>query len=232
MKAIIFAAGKGTRLKPLTETVPKPLLELCGKPILEYILENIPDEIEEIIIVGDHLIDQLQTFIASYDTKKNIHIIQQDRTCSGTMAALLSTKHMFKKGERFLVLNGDDLQSKEELELYLKYPRAFGVQHMNIPYYAIESENGILTNFRKQTDEEKKSTGALIATGVYVLDTDIFDFEPVLLSDGDIGLPQTILSKKEIYPMHVIETKKWVPINTHDDYQKAKDLLEKKDQIC
>ncbi len=92
---------------------------------------------------------------------------------------------------------------------------------MHIPYYTIESENGIVKNFRKQTEEEKVQ-GSLIATGVYVLDTQIFDFEPVVLSDGSIGLPQTILSQKEKYPVHVVETKKWISVNTIDDLEKAR----------
>ncbi|MCX6752982.1 MAG: sugar phosphate nucleotidyltransferase [Candidatus Nomurabacteria bacterium] len=230
MKVIIFAAGKGSRLQPITDTTPKPLIQINNKPILSHIIESLPDEITEIYIVGKHLIEQLHVFSKTHNLNKKITIVEQINSHTGTMAALLSVKDLFdlEKKERFLVLNGDDLQNKKELEMYLQYPRSFGVQHSHIPYYAIESYNGIVKGFRKQTKEELEKGGAKIATGTYVLDTEIFKFEPIVLSDGDIGLPQTILSQKDTYPIHIVETTKWIPINSHEDLQKAKDFIENK----
>jgi NDP-sugar pyrophosphorylase family protein len=227
MKAIILAAGKGTRLKPLTDTTPKPLLIIKNKPILAHIIENLPDEIHEVYIVGEYLIDALHKFISTYTSNKNIKVVPQIKSQKGTMAALLSVKDFMKPKERFLVLNGDDLQNKQELESCLKYPRSFAVQHSHIPYYAIESRNGIVNSFRKQTEEEKNSLGAKIATGTYVLDTDIFLFDPIVLSDGDIGIPQTIIAHTDTYSVCVIETKHWHPVNTIEDFESAKMKLEK-----
>lgn len=227
MKAIILAGGKGTRLKPLTDTIPKPLLEIHNKPILQYILEELPESVTDIYIVGDYLIEKIRIFLSTYNTNKNITLVQQIKDRKGTMAALLSVKDFIEPKERFMVLNGDDLQNKKELENCLKHPRTFAVQHSHIPYYAIESKNGIVKSFRKQTEKEKAELGAKIATGTYVLDADIFLFDPVVLSDGDIGIPQTIIAHTETYPVHIVETKKWHPINTFEDFKNAKLKLEK-----
>lgn len=54
MKAIILAAGYATRLYPLTENFPKPLLPVGGKPILDWLLDDIEDDVEEIIVVTNH----------------------------------------------------------------------------------------------------------------------------------------------------------------------------------
>ena len=51
MKALIFAAGKGVRMMPLTADRPKPLLEVAGKSILERVFETLPPEITEIVLV-------------------------------------------------------------------------------------------------------------------------------------------------------------------------------------
>ncbi len=220
MKAIILAAGKGTRLKPLTEKTPKPLLKIKDKTILEHIIISLPDSIEDIYIVADYLIEQMEDFVKTVQIKKNIYIIKQISAHTGTMAALLSVKPYIGKDERFLVLNGDDLQEKEELGKYLEYKRAFGVQHAHIPYFAIEIENGLVKGFRPQTEEEKNGLGAKIATGTYVLDYEIFNTEPILLSDGSIGLPQTILATQN-YPINSVETKNWKQINTLEDYNKV-----------
>jgi NDP-sugar pyrophosphorylase family protein len=51
MKAIILAAGEGTRLRPITNTIPKPLVKICEKAIIEYNLESIYSHVSEIIII-------------------------------------------------------------------------------------------------------------------------------------------------------------------------------------
>lgn len=61
MKGVILAAGKGTRLRPWTETTPKPLLPLCGKPMLDYVLGGFAHAgVTDIIIVTGYLAEQIE----------------------------------------------------------------------------------------------------------------------------------------------------------------------------
>ncbi len=62
MKAIILAAWRGTRMRPLTDTTPKPLISIVWKPILEHNLEHIYDSVDEIIIVIKHLWDEIKKY--------------------------------------------------------------------------------------------------------------------------------------------------------------------------
>lgn len=226
MKAIILAAGRGNRLKPLTDTTPKPLLPIAGKSILERIFDSLPTEIDQVIIVANHLMEQLEDFAEknSNDTRK-IKVIRQEGETKGTMAALLSAKP-FLYDERFLVINGDDIHEKKWLEEILRHERSFGAQMMNMPgYHAVRENNGFVSHFEASVKDEFIP----VATGTYVLDTKIFNIEPVILRDGEIGLPQTILAYKELHPVKYIETSGWIPINNHEDLTKAQKIFESKD---
>jgi MurNAc alpha-1-phosphate uridylyltransferase len=62
IKAIILAAGKGSRLAPLTDTIPKPMVLIAGKPIIEHTLENIYTQVDEIIIVVKYLSKKISDY--------------------------------------------------------------------------------------------------------------------------------------------------------------------------
>lgn len=66
-KAMVLAAGYGTRLKPLTDRIPKPLVPVAGKPMIEYALDKLRDNgVREVIINVSHLKDQLTAYAAGY----------------------------------------------------------------------------------------------------------------------------------------------------------------------
>ncbi len=223
MKAVILAAGKGTRLLPLTTDTPKTLVKINGKPIIERIINSLPEDITEVIVVVSHLKDTIQSFLDDEYMGKKIYFAEQGEK-RGTFGALLSAQHLLENEERFLVTNGDDIHDKSEFEECLKYPRSMAVERKIMPnYYATETDvNGYFTGFRPQTEIEKVN-GGLVATGVFVLDRDIFNEPGVFLSTGEYGLPQTVFNQIEKYPVKVVETSGWLPINSHDDLKKAEE---------
>ena len=92
-------------------------------------------------------------------------------------------------------------------------------------YYNIKTDElGNISGFSKQTDEEKVN-GVSVATGVYVLDSHIFEHPGVSVFGGEYGLPQTILEQKEEYPIKAVETHKWIPINSFEDLEKANKIF-------
>jgi NDP-sugar pyrophosphorylase family protein len=233
MKAIVLAAGKGNRLKPYTDTIPKPLLSLCNtdsvyNTLLTDILTKLPSYIDEVYIIVKHLEDNIREYVEEhmeYFLKqnpyiKNIVCISQTGE-KGTMGALLTVKHMIKPDERFLILNGDDLHSKEELEIFNTHNRSFGIHKKIMPGYKSVQVNseGKVFELRTQTEDEKIE-GCYIATGVYLIDGGIFDFPPVVLTDGEIGLPQTLMMHVDEYTMYAVEEKDWVSVNTVEDLER------------
>ncbi len=107
MKAVILAAGKGSRLYPVTHHVPKPLLPIAGKPTLEHALDQMKQmNIEEVCIVRGQDHDEMESFIG-YGDKYNLKIsyaVQREQ--KGLAHALLSAKE-FCGEDKFVLYLGD-----------------------------------------------------------------------------------------------------------------------------
>ena len=227
MKAIILAAGKGTRLLPLTLETPKTLVEISGKPIIVHIIESLPEEIDEVVVVVSHLKDEIKKFLGDSFLNKKIFYTEQGEI-PGTFGAVLSTKNLFSESERFLVTNGDDIHGKHEFLDCIKYPRAMAVQKKIMPnYFSIQVNKGYFSGFKSQTEDEKIN-GTLVATGVYVLDTNIFQHPGVLLSTGEYGLPQSVFAQTTEFPVNVVVTDEWLPVNSFEDMEKANEYFSSK----
>ena len=88
MQCVILAAGKGTRMRPLTEHTPKPLIKVCGKPILQHIVEALPAEIDELILVVGYLEEQIRTFCGAEFCGRKVKYVTQGNSAGGTGDAL------------------------------------------------------------------------------------------------------------------------------------------------
>ncbi len=115
MKAVIFAAGKGERLRPLTFKTPKPLLKIGGKTFLERIIGALPSFVNEIIIVVGYKKEQIKKFFGKKYKNRKIHYVIQKKL-NGTGRALLLTQKYFKEKEKFLILNADELLTPKEIK--------------------------------------------------------------------------------------------------------------------
>lgn len=216
MQAVILAAGRGTRLKPLTDAVPKPLVPFCGKPILDQILTALPDTVDETYIVVGHLGDHIREHITSTYHNHPIHIVPQGNT-HGTYGAVLSVREYLK--DSFLVLNGDDIHSTNELAQLAALPRGIALQqHPMSGYYHHTTADGWLTGFSKDHPTPKRLT----STGAYVLDTSFFDLTPGKVNESEYGIPHTIYKNFTAYPIRAVEFSSWLPINTYEDLMHAK----------
>ena len=113
-KAMIFAAGFGKRLVPLTEKTPKPLLQLNGKTLLENCILFLEDcGIKEIVINVHHLAGQIIEFINKNKFKSKIYISHEKEKILGTGGGLIyannNIKNFFQLNESFLTVNPDTL---------------------------------------------------------------------------------------------------------------------------
>ncbi len=226
MYCIILAAGKGTRLQPLTNTTPKPLLVLGEKTILAHTLERLPDVITHVVIVIKHLGDMIrQYFGKKYALKKILYLSPVGLRGTGDM---IRQSKKYIKGQT-LILNGDDLYKKDDLDALIAAPKVgqwailakevenpqeFGVLQFN--------ESGILENI---IERPKNPPSNFVNTGAMIIDEQFFRYKLAKLTSGEYGLPQTMLQAKNEIPIHIVKAQFWMPINTHENYEHAKKQL-------
>jgi NDP-sugar pyrophosphorylase family protein len=223
MQAVILAAGKGTRLVHLTEETPKPLIPILGKTILERIFASLPLAITDIIVITKYREEQIHSYCAAHARSSSIMCVSQG-DMGGTYGALVSAAPNLVSS--FLVVNGDDIHSQNDLMRLLERPRGFGVaKRHSHGYHAIEKDAlGNFSGMHPQTPEEQED-GAFIATGAYVLDTDFFALPAQQMKSGEYGIPHTLAAARGVYPVPIVEMPDWVPINTPEDLKEAEKTL-------
>ena len=227
MKAVILAAGKGTRMGSLTELVPKPLLKVSGKTLLEHKLDVLPDVVDEVIMVVGYRADVIRSFFSVSHHNIKIKYATQKDHAGGTADALWQCR-TYLKG-RFLVMMGDDLYCREDIDTCLAH-KDWTILVQQVPDTRVGGKV-ILDNQRHVVDILEKNTGGagFVNTNMFVLDTRIFDISPVPKAPGSLefGLPQTVLAASTSFgiPLRVVPATHWIQITNPNDLMRAENLL-------
>lgn len=231
MKAVILCAGRGSRLAPLTDTIPKPLIPLKKeKVILDFILDSLPDTISEVFLVTGHLAFRIEEYVRNYSGRHKITCIPQNPAEKGTYAAVSTIKPYLSENELFYIQNGDDLFEKQELsELVRNITPMFCVGTQILPknYWSIHSISGIFAGFKEQTEQELIN-GANAGTGAYLLNTHFFKLLISQTANSETSIPHTLRDNLKIYPVKIFYKKYWITVNDFTELENAKKYLARK----
>lgn len=120
MKAMIFAAGLGTRLKPLTDHMPKALVPVAGRPMLEHVILKLKEAgFDEIVVNVHHFAEQIVDFLKANDSfGVKIHISDETDCLLDTGGGIKKAASFFTGDEPFLVHNVDILSDTDLRSLY------------------------------------------------------------------------------------------------------------------
>ncbi|MEM5834630.1 MAG: sugar phosphate nucleotidyltransferase [Candidatus Aenigmatarchaeota archaeon] len=201
MKAVILAAGKGTRTFPLTENKPKSMLNVLNKPLLYYIIEKLKSlGIEEIGVVVGYKEEKIKEYFG-----KDFKYFKQKKL-AGTANALYQARN-FIDGN-FIALNGD-IYFEDNLKNFLKLKKnAIGAIFSNNAslYGRILKKGNKLIKIEEKSVEKK----GLINAGIYLFDEKIFDFiektrENDLRKEYELTDSINLMARKFEFKIHNLE---------------------------
>lgn len=222
MQCVILAAGKGTRLRPLTETTPKPLVQVSGKALLDYVAEALPSAVEEIILVIGYLGEQIREHCGDeYYGRKVTYVVQEEQRGTGH-ALWLCRPHI--KG-RFLYMFADDIHGKADIARACSYTRSMLTLSTETPErfgIVVRNPDGTLADF---VEKPVHAPSNLASTGVFVLDQNIFTFDLTVETKGEFYHTNVIMEYAKQYPIAVVEQSLWIPIGYPEDIGKAEKIL-------
>jgi len=171
--ALILAAGKGTRMWPLTENIPKPLLSICGLPIIERQIQELKKVgVKKLYILIGYQMKELSDYLGK--TKSGIdieYIIQEEQ--KGTGHAVNQAKNIIQGN--FYCINGDLIIDSENLERLKENENNLTMMVTNVKdgsnFGVIESMNGRLVSI----NEKGISGESTINAGLFLFNEKIFD---------------------------------------------------------
>ncbi len=224
MQAVILTAGRGKRMKHLTENNNKNMLKINGKPILKYKLDSLPKEIDEIIFIIGYQGDRIKKQFGDKYKGRKISYVEQKKL-NGTGGAIHKAKKLLKG--RFLVIYGDDLYHKKDMEEIMKYDLAILAKEIDdVTKFGIlkTDKNGHLIDI---VEKPKRSKSKLAAIGLFVLNKDFFKYKLVSVGGGEYGLPQTLVTMTKNFPIKIVKAKHWHPIGHPEDIKSAEKQIKK-----
>jgi mannose-1-phosphate guanylyltransferase len=232
VQALILAGGEGTRLRPLTYTVPKPVLPLAGRPHIAYVIDwLVRHGVDDVVVSCGFLAEGMRRTLADLGQGVEIHYAEEP-DARGTAGAVRFAEDML--GDRFLVLNGDilcDLDltalieqhertgARATIALYpVSDPRGYGLVHRR--------EHGEITEFLEKPKPDQIDTDEINA-GAYLLERSVLD----LIPPG-----QAVSIERETFPQLIGEglygirlEGYWIDIGTPDRFLEANwDILERR----
>lgn len=242
MKAMILAAGKGTRVRPITYTIPKPMIPILQKPVMEFLLELLRQHgFTEVMVNVSHLANEIESYFRdgqrfgveiaySFEGRinENGELVGEALGSAGGMRKIQDFSPFFD--DTFIVLCGDALIDLD-LTAAVKWHREKGaiatvvmreVPREDVSSYGVivTDEDGKIQAFQeKPSVEEALST--CINTGIYIFEPEIFNFIPSGV-EYDIGsqlFPKLVEVGAPFYGIAM--DFEWVDIGKVPDYWQA-----------
>ncbi|KYH37717.1 MAG: Nucleotidyltransferase family protein [Candidatus Bathyarchaeota archaeon B23] len=231
MKAVILAAGRGERLSPLTDWIPKPLLKLDGKPLIGYVLEAFVEAgVDDFIIVTGHLGDHLRKGVEALHLEAEILFIHNPDYRLGNASSLLAARDALAGERHFLLSMSDHIIESHLVEAALK---ASG----DDPLLCVDASPRYLRDVKEATKVLVDGEGYIrrigkelrlwngVDTGVFLLTSGIFDALPRGWVPPSLSHWMRRLIREDVLKACDVSGCFWLDVDTWDDLSWARKVL-------
>lgn len=183
-KAVILVGGWGTRLRPLTYTVPKPLVSFCNKPILKYQIEKLVEVgVKQVILALNYYSDQIINEVSKYESEFDIEILySKEDEPLGTAGPLALVKEKLGNSSFFL-LNADiccnaKLGDMKDAFMASDCAGSILTYHVEDPskYGLIHAKDNKIISFLEKPTSLKGKGPWMINAGMYILSSEVFNY--------------------------------------------------------
>lgn len=238
MKAVLLAAGIGSRIRPLTDNKHKSMLPVAGKPILQRMLENVQAVgITEVVVITGYREEEVKEFITTHFPDLHVAFKKNEKYLeTNTGYSLLLTRE-FVEGDDFVKFDADVVFEKAILEKLLASKHSALCIDRNIHLEAeevkvITDENGKALQVGKKLNPHK-ANGESIGIEKITAEAGIVLFQELdsLLQDEKNWQEYyddsytTLVEKGVAFEAVDITGLKWVEIDTHADYDRAQEMF-------
>ncbi|KUO58043.1 MAG: hypothetical protein APF84_18645 [Gracilibacter sp. BRH_c7a] len=224
MKAMIMAAGVGSRLMPLTATIPKPMVSIVNKPVMEYCVILLKNHGIKDIIANTHYLPDCITNYFSDGQVFGVNLSYSfEKDLLGTAGGVKNNKWFLD--QKFIVISGDALTNVNisEMLTFHKQKKALATLALksvrDVTQYGVvvTDDNNQITAFQEKPKKEEALSN-LVNTGIYIFEPEIFDYIPDGFYDFGKGLfPKLVSLNGAIYGY---ETKDyWCDVGNIDVYK-------------
>lgn len=220
MKAMILAAGLGTRLRPLTDKKPKALVPVVNRPILARIIEYLKSHgIAQIIVNAHHHYRQLLDYLERESFGVDVEV-RVEPEILGTGGGIKNTSG-FWNDEPFIVINSDILTDIDLRRAYEHHRKTGALATLILHDY--KPFNQVQTDGRQWITEifQKSGPGRLAFTGIHILDPTIFCDFPQEQSFNIIACYRRLIRSGKGIKAFISEGHYWYDIGTIDGYFQA-----------
>lgn len=221
-KALILAAGYGTRLRPYTDTTPKAMFTLNGKPLVDRaILRLIAAGCSEIIINTHHLHRQIERFIADQKYRIPVHTCYEPEIL-GTGGAIQNAAGYFND-HPFMVFNSDiitDIDLGKVMADHLNHATPVTMVLVDAPRFntVIVDQEATILGFEKDFKSGQCDFRRLTFTGIQVIDPEVIPLIPKGTFSSSIDTYRRMIADGQILRAHIIENGYWQDIGTPQTY--------------
>ena len=219
MKAIILAGGRGKRLKPITDYVPKPLVPIKNIPIIEWQIKYLEKfGIKEVIICTGYKTEMIENHLNMKNIKTKI-TFSIEKSPLGTGGAIKKAAKLINE-KSFFVLNGDTI-TNIDLKKLAKKKNAIAAIELRTKYGILETDDEKILNFR----EKKEIPDTWMNAGIYHLQKEVVKELPI---KGDIE--KTVFpkyAKKGILDTVKFKNSKWYSVDSFKDMEECALEIEK-----